>query len=124
MSFTSFRIFFASVTTAMAIVSICIGNASKKHIRSWVFFRTTYCEVMILFWNFTVAISRTQDDYRINAFMAMLFIVMCGLMGQQKYGGEEKNTNEISVKKDRAINRYAFVCIVLCVITSFLFTPL
>ena len=123
MSFTHFRVFFAIITTAMALISIFLGLKSKKYIRSWTFFRSTHGIFVILVWNFVTMISRTQNEYKINSFMVMLFIAMYGLIGQQKYGSEEKNTNEIVIKKDKLINGYSLLTATLCLSTSVLFAP-
>lgn len=105
-------IFVASLISAA--VSVFFGIMFKKSIRSWTFWRSTGCVLIIAAWAASAIFSSNYNDFKLNYIGILSVTIMASLIGKQTYGGEEKNSGEIATRKDRIINAYSIICMALC----------
>ena len=110
----SLKIIIFIISLIFATISVIFGKKKKKSIRSWTFWRSTGCVLIIVAWTISAVFSLDYDNFKINYIGILAATIMVALIGKQTYGGEEKNSGEIAVKKDKIINAYSLICMAVC----------
>lgn len=110
----SLKIIIFVTSLISAAISVFFGITFRKTIRSWTFWRSTGCVLIIAAWAASAIFSSDYDDFKLNYIGILSVTIMAALIGKQTYGGEEKNSGEIAAKKDRIINAYSIISIALC----------
>lgn len=110
----SLKIIIFVTSLISAAISVFFGITFRKTIRSWTFWRSTGCVLIIAAWAASAIFSSDYDDFKLNYIGILSVTIMAALIGKQTYGGEEKNSGEIAVRKDRIINAYSIICMAVC----------